>query len=83
MWLESIESKVDHFFPEHKLVAVSVKEKTQHHVGASAGSIPEGLQRNPLFKGLIKKIDYSGNFVMNHDCFLAAAKIIIATHSFM
>jgi hypothetical protein len=32
------------------------------------------LQRQPFFKGLVKKIDKGGNPVMNHNCFLTARR---------
>ena len=70
MWLESIKTQVEHFFPENKLIAKSVQEKPQHCVGTATGCIPEGLQWKPFSKRLVKKIDYSGNLVMNHKYYL-------------
>ena len=83
MRFKSVKSKIKHFFPEHKFIAVSIQKKAQYHISSPAGGITESLQRQPFFKRLVKKIDYSGNLVMNHKCFLAVAKIIIAGHSYL
>jgi hypothetical protein len=80
MRFKSIETEAEHFFPENILIAERILKKTQQHIGTTTGCITESLQRQPFFKRLIKKINYSGNLVMNHDFFLAGAKIIVLNH---
>ena len=82
MRFKSIEAEVESAALKKKFYADGIKQKTQYRIAAAARCIPESLQGNPLFKGLVKEIYNIGNPVMNHNCFLAGAKIIIAGHSY-
>ena len=70
MRLERVETKTKNFFPEDELIANGVQQKSEQCIGAAAGCIPEGLQRKPFSKRLVKKVDYSGNLIMNHKYYL-------------
>ncbi len=74
MWFESIKPEAKYLLFENELVAESVQKKAQQGIATTACCITESLQRQPFFKRLIKKIDDSGNLVMNHNCFFAARR---------
>jgi len=70
MWFKGIKTQIEHLFLKNKLVAKSVQKKPQQCVGAATGCITKSLQWKPFFKRLVKKIDYSGNLIMNHKYYL-------------
>jgi len=77
MRLEGIEAQAENLLTEKEFITEAVQQKPQQCVGATTTCITECLQRQPFSKGLVKKINNSGNLVMNHNSFLAGAKIIV------
>jgi hypothetical protein len=66
---KGIKTQLENLFPEQEFIAERVQQEAKDSIGSTAGGIPECLQRQPLFKWPVKKVDDIGNLVMNHSFF--------------
>ena len=76
MWLERNKPEMEHLFVQYKIIGQEKNKNVEQCVGAAAGCVAKGLQRDELSEGRVEKIYYGNDLLFWHNPQSRAAKLI-------